>query len=150
MPACNATNENGDFSVSMYTDTWWSTEGWKAFELPEMSLQFDDKTANLTVDGYFAAYPYVRTNVSNWIGPHQISIGDSVQGTIKIRFSGVLDSYHSDSLDVISADPAWVRTVGFGNDSSNIGYESRAVRPGFGSTMAITVIAVLVSALRIH
>ena len=36
----------------------------------------------------------------------------------------VIDPYHSDTLVNTSRTPTWLRTVGFGNNSMNIGYNS--------------------------
>lgn len=47
-----------------------------------------------------------------------------LQGKIKISYFGVIDLYHSDILVNTSATPTWLRTVGFGNNSMNIGYDN--------------------------
>jgi hypothetical protein len=108
-----------------------------------MSIQFDGKTANLTMDAVFSATPYVQSNVSDWQGP---TTGDpGAHGFIQIRVSGAIDAYHSDSLSLEDETPVWLRTVGFGNDSSNIGYDSGAIKFSSGSTLAIVAIAISIA-----
>lgn len=93
-----------------------------------MRAEFDAHTANFTLDGTFLASPFMRLNHSSYLietgkGGEAAGIAnnDAVQGAIQIRFRGVLDKYNSDILDVNSSSPAWLRTVGFGNNSLNIG-----------------------------
>lgn len=120
MPACNTSTEYGNWSTEIHQYRWWNTEDWSDFALPNMTVNFDANTANLTLDGTFLAEPYLRSNNSGYPGTGQISTDDALQGTIQIRFRGVLDTYNSDILDVNSTSPAWLRTVGFGNNSLNI------------------------------
>jgi hypothetical protein len=121
---------------------WWSTEGWESFMLPRMNVTFDDHTANLTLDGDFAAYPFLRPNNTNYIGGRDGELGTGVQGTIQFTFNGVLDAYHSDVLDMNASSPTWLRTVGFGNNTLNIGNGDSGVgrlRPSLGAaTIVIT------------
>jgi hypothetical protein len=143
MPVCNTTELSGDYSVGVQELQSWDTEGWDDFRYPNISVQFDDKTANLTMDAVFSASPYVWPNVSEWSGPTIGSPGAT--GFIQIRVSGVLDTYHSDLLSLNDTKPVWLRTVGFGNDSSNIGYESRAIKLSSEFTVAIMAIAVCIA-----
>lgn len=81
---------------------------------PVLDVHFDGETANLTVEGYFEGTP---------IGRNGFNEDDLfVPGKAKLSFSGVIDTYHSDVLVNESATPSWERSIGFGNDSSNIGY----------------------------
>ncbi|KAJ5963993.1 uncharacterized protein N7479_003869 [Penicillium vulpinum] len=82
-------------SLRRRTEQWWDTRDWSEFRLPTMNASFDDRTANLTMSGIFGA---------SW---------------------GVLDTYHSDVLDVNSSSARWLRTVGFGNNSLNIDNDAR-------------------------
>jgi hypothetical protein len=81
---------------------------------PVLDLQFDGQTANLTVEGYFEGIP---------LGKYDFNEDDLfVPGRAKLSFSGVTDTYHSDVLVNDSATPSWERSIGFGNDSANVGY----------------------------
>jgi hypothetical protein len=68
IPACNATGYTDDWSLDVWTAPWWNTERWNDFTLPELAVQFDGKTANLSLNGDFVAYPYVRSSASDWFG----------------------------------------------------------------------------------
>lgn len=138
MPVCNTTELSGDYRVSVQEFRSWEAEDWDDFRYPDVSVQFDDKTANLTMDAVFSAIPYVQPNVSNWQGPTTSDPG--AHGFIQIRVSGVIDAYHSDSLTLEDKTPVWLRTVGFGNDSSNIGYDSGATKLSFEFTVAVMAI----------
>ncbi|KAM0269020.1 hypothetical protein ACHAPA_004629 [Fusarium lateritium] len=143
MPVCNTTHLSGDYSVNVQDVQSWDTEGWDDWDYPEISFQFDDKTANLTMDAVFSASPDVWRNASEWPEPTTGSPG--MTGFIQIRVSGVLDAFHSDLLSLNDTEPVWLRTVGFGNDSSNIGYESRAIKLSSGLTVACLAIAICIA-----
>ncbi|KAF4452588.1 hypothetical protein F53441_4607 [Fusarium austroafricanum] len=138
LPVCNETHLTNNYQFGVNYDPGWTMEGWPGFRTPNITAQFDDKTANLTFDGVFTARPYVRIN-----GPDRSPmLGEpNVKGYIQVRFSGALDAYHSDSLSLDGKTPSWLRTVGFKNDSSNIGYndvdESAAgkLRSGHGAAL---------------
>ncbi|KAM0289605.1 hypothetical protein ACHAO9_005890 [Fusarium lateritium] len=140
MPVCNTTELSGDYSVRVQDLQSWDTEGWDDWNYPNISFQFDDKTANLTMDAVFSASPDVWRNASEWPEPTTGSPG--MTGFIQIRVSGVLDAFHSDLLSLNDTEPVWLRTVGFGNDSSNIGYESRAIKLSSGLTVVCLAIAI--------
>lgn len=90
---------------------------------PSVNLKFDSRTANITVDGYFLGTSYLWANTTGGRSP----LGPTtVNGRISLSFNGVIDTYHSDLLLNESAIPKWIRTVGFGNNSLNIGYRSLA------------------------
>jgi hypothetical protein len=144
MPTCNSSYYYGNYTLSISQqpgDEWWSTQGWTDFTLPSMNATFNEKTANFTLEGKFAAYPYLRANDTGYSGTPdggEISIGDSVQGTIRFTFRGNLDIYHSDVLDMNTTTPTWLRTVGFGNNSMNVGYTSGGQgRPGVGAGVIV-------------
>lgn len=69
-------------------------------------------------------FPYRNSNTA--FGQNNLVNSDEVQGKIKILFFGVTDPYHPDALVNTSTTPTWLRTVGFGNNSMNIGYNSGA------------------------
>lgn len=85
---------------------------------PVLDIQFDGKTANLSVNGYFIGYDTVKE------GTMTSTDGMLVVGGMKVSFLGVLDAYHSDVLANDTATPTWLRTVGFQNNSLNVGYTS--------------------------
>lgn len=145
LPVCNATYLTGDYSVGMSLAKWWNTEGWDEFRYPNVSVQFDDKTANLTLDGTFYANPYVQSDYTVGGGP--TLGGPGVHGFIQVRFNGILDAYHSDSLSLDSNDPSWLRTVGFENNPANIGYGSKADRTRLELVVAIAAIMMSVAAI---
>lgn len=124
MPSCNSTEYTDDWKLDIWTYTWWSNENWDAFTLPSLDIQFNGDTANLTLSGYFTAQNFVNTNASDYQG--QQTLGETVQGSIQIRFSGVFDAYHSDIMNLTGSNPNWVRTVGFGTNKQNIGNTSGA------------------------
>ncbi|KAH8705946.1 hypothetical protein BGW36DRAFT_354333 [Talaromyces proteolyticus] len=121
LTSCDTSMLRNEWEVVIITDEWWNNVGWD-WTYPVLNLQFDNSTANLTLDGYFIAYPYVLTNVSLSNTTREIDEAYAVQGKFKIRFSGVVDNYHSDVLVEDSPTPEWLRSVGFNNNSLNIGY----------------------------
>ncbi|KAJ6114796.1 hypothetical protein N7486_000574 [Penicillium sp. IBT 16267x] len=140
MPACNTSTEYGNWSLSIGQRPWWNNEGWEGFSLPVMNATFDDKTANLTMEGTFVAMPFLRSNITNYVGGGQgeLSSNDMVQGRIRFTFEGVLDPYHSDVLDMNATSPTWLRTVGFGNDTLNIGNSAGwRLGPDLGCVIAV-------------
>lgn len=111
-----------------------------------MNATFNENTANLTLGAKLVAYPYSRANdsgSSSYGHGGEISIGDSVQGTIRFTFKGVLDSYHSEVLDMNATMTKWLWTVGFGNNSMNAGYNSGGQgRPGIGVRAFVLLLSV--------
>ncbi|KAJ5876505.1 uncharacterized protein N7529_002089 [Penicillium soppii] len=149
MPTCNSSYYYGNYTLAVSQlpgDWWWSTQGWTNFKLPSMNATLNGKTANLTLEGKFAAYPYLRANDTGYIGTPdggEISTGDSVQGTIRFTFKGDLDLYHSDVLNMSTTVPTWLRTVGFGNNSMNVGYTSDGQgRPRVGAAIIAMLFAI--------
>lgn len=113
------------------------------FTNPVISLQFDGKTANLSMKGYFSATPEKMTQPVSDAGSLNTFAGQFV-----MTFSGVIDSYHSDVLRNDTATPTWLRTVGYGNNSLNIGYadESKGNQAGLLS-LNVVICLVLVQVL---
>ncbi|KAJ5380872.1 Transcription factor [Penicillium cataractarum] len=149
MPTCYSSYYYGNYTLAISdqpANEWWSTQGWTDFKLPSMNATFNEKTADFILEGKFVAYPYLRANDTGYIGTAdggEISIGDSVQGTIRLTFKGELDTYHSDVLDMNTTTPTWLRTVGFGNNSMNAGYASGGYgRPGVGAGVIVVLLSV--------
>ncbi|KAJ5226528.1 hypothetical protein N7468_007753 [Penicillium chermesinum] len=121
LKACDTSTESGQNRMTLVDRDYTNNAGWN-WTYPVVNIQFDSETANFTLVGYAAGFPYLidRYDSSNPLGPNK----DEVQGTIKVSFNGVIDPYHSDTLVNTSTMPTWLRTVGFGNNSINIGYNS--------------------------
>ena len=121
LKACDTTTESGKSRMTLVDRDYTNNAGWN-WTYPTVNIQFDSQTANFTLNGYAAGFPYLidRYDSSNLPGPYK----DEVQGKIKVSFYGVIDPYHSDILVQTSTTPTWLRTVGFGNNSMNIGYKS--------------------------
>ncbi|OJJ98252.1 hypothetical protein ASPACDRAFT_44760 [Aspergillus aculeatus ATCC 16872] len=106
-------------------------------EWPAMTvrLEFDGETANYTIHGYFQSH---RTHGKD----EDLFYGDPAEGQFTLRFAGVLDAYHSDILANDTATPTWLRTVGFNNNSLNIGYTGAAGKSmSAGSSVATALTA---------
>ncbi|KAF4503097.1 hypothetical protein FAGAP_652 [Fusarium agapanthi] len=143
MPVCNTTELSGNYRVGMEEYRSWQAEDWDDFRWPDISVLFDDKTANLTMDAVFSARLYVWPNATTkWSGPQTGSPG--AHAFIEIRVSGAIDARHSDLLSLKDETPVWLRTVGFGNDSSNIGYDSGTIKLSFEFTISIMAIALVI------
>ncbi|GKU08321.1 hypothetical protein FLAG1_08072 [Fusarium langsethiae] len=119
LPVCDSTKQTSESRIYMMPKPSWDGEGWNDFQYPHTSIQFDDKTANLTLASSFHSIPIVHEN--------QTSQGPTAHGFLRVRFSGALDAYHSDSLSLNGSTPSWLRTVGFSNNSFNIGYSESSV-----------------------
>jgi hypothetical protein len=119
LKSCDTSSESSQNSITLVDRDYSNDAGWN-WTYPAIELQFGSETANFTLNGYATAFPYYinRADSSKSLGPNE------VQGTIKVSFSGVIDPYHSDILVNTSTVPTWQRTVGFGNNSMNIGYNS--------------------------
>ncbi|KAF4339125.1 hypothetical protein FBEOM_6945 [Fusarium beomiforme] len=114
MPVCNTTELRGDYFVRVQEDAEWNTEGWDGFRYPNVSVQFDNKTANLTLNAVFASRPVVWPNATDGGAGYGSSttIGQpGAHGFMQIRFSGALDAYHSDLLSLNDSEPVWLRTL---------------------------------------
>lgn len=142
---CNISEEYGNWSMRVPQAEWWDTEDWDEFILPNVTVDFDAHTSNPTMDGDFSASPFMRSNVSRYWWGDMLS-AETIRGHIQVRFSGVLDTYNSDILDVNSTEPAWLRTVGFGNNSLNIADSSNSGH-GLRSTLWGALVAPLLLVL---
>ncbi|KAJ5407708.1 hypothetical protein N7509_001591 [Penicillium cosmopolitanum] len=128
----------GQYDMELINFNSLEEAGWN-WTYPAVELQFDSRTANLTLEGY--AY-----GVSLQKNPREQTREDyDVQGRFKVSFSGVIDPYHSDILVNTSSTPSWLRTVGFGNNSMNIGYGSEGLLSFYPSLWGATLICFIVS-----
>ncbi|KAM0542824.1 hypothetical protein ACHAO7_009765 [Fusarium culmorum] len=144
MPTCNSTEWTNDYRFSMTTFESYFAEDWDDYKLPEVSMQFDEKTANLTVDGIFYAKPYRQSNMTG----QPVGGSPEVVGYVSVRFAGVVDEYHSDALSLNESMPSWERTVGFESNPSNIGYgdsDSSAGKMVSGSILKPMVVVAFVA-----
>jgi hypothetical protein len=97
---CNSSSSHGNYSVSILVEQGWTTGGWTDFKLPSMNEKFNEKTANLTLEGKFNADPdWCGKDVGRYPDDPDLDYNDSVQGTIRFTFKDALDTYHSDVLD---------------------------------------------------
>lgn len=101
--------------------------------IPTINLQFDDTTANLSLQGYVVANP--------------VNDEGQVPGQFRLTFSGVIDKYHSDILRNDTSIPTWLRTVGFNNNSENIGYTNTSSGSTTSHLMGSLSLTAIVSAL---
>jgi len=130
MPVCNTTEYKDEWRVnimdwgSYYTEDEGLWTGPVEYHYPKTSLQFDDKTANLTFDAFWEGDPIRQPNYDEVVDNPSLPTWrhKEVIGRVSFNFSGVLDEYHSDILSLESPLPVWQRTVGFGNNPANIGY----------------------------
>ncbi|GKU04923.1 hypothetical protein FLAG1_07660 [Fusarium langsethiae] len=141
MPTCNSTEWTNDYRFSMTSSRSYIAEDWDDYKYPEVSMQFDEKTANLTVDGIFYAKPHRQSNMTG----QPVGGVPEVVGFVSVRFAGVVDEYHSDALSLNESTPLWERTVGFESNPSNIGYgesDSSAGKMVSGSILTFIVVTV--------
>ncbi|KAJ5119340.1 hypothetical protein N7448_010009 [Penicillium atrosanguineum] len=117
----NMTSCDGKSDVAwdgaLINKSWWANVGNNhSYPDPVLNLQFDGNTANLTIEGYFDATPKpTGNNTFN-------TVDIEARGKVKITFLGTIDSYHSDVLVNDTSKPTWKRTVGFNNNTLNVGY----------------------------
>ncbi|KAF9885311.1 hypothetical protein FE257_013028 [Aspergillus nanangensis] len=102
----------------------WVGSGSSVVDFPSLEVKFDDQSANLTLDGYYYADTHVKPTPDDGPDGQLTSSPNKAVGHVQMRFHGVLDAYHSDVLVLNSLTPSWLRTVGFGNNSANVGYGS--------------------------
>lgn len=148
MEPCNSRQETKLFKVFLVGDENpidINAEGPRA----TVETTFDSQTANLTLSGNFMALAFLLPNSTTAQGavPGQALGPEVVRGKIKISFRGVIDPYRSDVLVNNSHSPAWIRTVGFGNNSLNIGYgesENNGSRTSLYSMIWLPLITTLI------
>ncbi|RAK98114.1 uncharacterized protein BO80DRAFT_427633 [Aspergillus ibericus CBS 121593] len=138
----NVTSCNGTDTVEWtFYPLPWNLNG-TGYNLPDpvIDLEFDVKTANLSLEGYFIGYEVVKE------GSKTGSSMVLAVGKLKLTFLGVLDAYHSDVLVNTTDTPTWLRTVGFQNNSLNVGYTSVASGSSVLGALAIGAWIFLMSA----
>ena len=112
-----------------------------------MRVTFDAQTANYTLYADFAAFPFLRSNDSEYIAdesPEQQAV-PQILGSIRFTSTGVLDGYHSDVLNMNTSSPTWLRTVGFGNNSLNIANSAvDRSHPGLGAATIVVAFTIFV------
>lgn len=101
---------------------------------PTIDLQFDDSTANLTLQGYAEAGAVYGTE------PFTTSGSTVVWGEFSLTLSGVIDKYHSDVLRNDTNTPTWLPTVGYNNNSANIGYTTQSTGSRIAEPLLLTTI----------
>ncbi|KAJ5936541.1 hypothetical protein N7466_002991 [Penicillium verhagenii] len=113
MTSCNRT---GEVPWRLQPIAWNSPFNGVRYPYPTISLQFDHQSANISFEGYFSGERYYEQEGLR-------NSGDSILvGKFELTFLGAIDSYHSDVLENDTATPIWLRTVGFQNNSLNVGY----------------------------
>ena len=123
----NMTSCDGKSDVAwdgnLINKVWWTNVGNNhTYPDPVLNLQFDGNTANLTIEGYFDATPKpTGKNTFN-------TVDIEARGQVKITFLGTIDSYHSDVLVNNTSNPTWERTVGFNNNTLNVGDSSSSTK----------------------
>jgi hypothetical protein len=123
-----------------YTSQWYfgiysgPSNGGTNFPNPTIDLQFDASTANLTLQGYGEASPIYGT------GPTARSEVEVVWGKFSLKLSGVIDKYHSDVLRNDTSTPAWLPTVGYNNNSANIGYTTKSTGSRIAEPLSLSAV----------
>lgn len=128
MSSCNTSIESNEFLID-FISTPWSPPGCN-WSYPLVNLNFDSRTANITVHGYFSESSHMLRNATD---------DPTIPGTWpaivyskkRLSFIGAIDISHSDILVNNSARPQWIRTVGFRGNSLNIGQEARPQQCSF-------------------
>jgi hypothetical protein len=119
-------------AIMSYNTTYNGTN----FTNPVVDLQFDGTTANMSMRGYFSAVALY------WIQGVWEEYNVMLAGEFSMTFSGLIDLYHSDVLRNDTATPTWLRTVGYQNNSLNVGYISASARNQlFGSSLLAGMLA---------
>lgn len=91
LTSCDTSTEISEFLTTLI-DRAWSNDASLNWTYPEVDIDFEGKTANLTVNGYSSADPYLLVNSTNPRDPGVAA--DVVQGKIKVIFLGVIAPYH--------------------------------------------------------
>jgi hypothetical protein len=133
MTACNSSREV-TWSSGLISDYWWSKMGSNiSYPDPSLSIQFDSRSANLTLDGYISAR-----------SPNLYGADTKIEAKIKVTFWGVNDASRSDLLKNDSSTPTWIRTIGFGNSTNDI--QSLGKNSGSSNRESPSVLSLLASA----
>ncbi|KAL2862419.1 uncharacterized protein BJX67DRAFT_366448 [Aspergillus lucknowensis] len=114
---------------------WWSanfaSEDWDDDDLgvtnPTLQLTFDGASANLRVESWvFANTLHAR------VDDREEDPTPAIAARMSIEFLGRVDAARSDVLNGEGSEPSWTPTLGFGNNSLNLDFESGGVGLGGG------------------
>lgn len=118
MDDCNNTSSERNWTGRLLNRKAWSKLNGGSYDWtypdPTINLEFDSKSANMSMGTYTRA-----VIVSLTVDERVVH----VSGYINVTFRGVVDSLRSDVMVNDSDTPAWLRSVGFNNNSLNIQYE---------------------------
>ncbi|KAJ5735574.1 uncharacterized protein N7483_000699 [Penicillium malachiteum] len=114
------------------------------FTNPVLNLQFDSTTVNLSMQGYFQAS---INSISGPDFPQEAEDTFVFVGKFVMTFEGVIDTYHSDILRNDTATPTWLRTVGYQNNSLNVGYTTTSGSNQLVGSCSLAAILLLLQAL---
>ncbi|KAJ5910615.1 hypothetical protein N7504_005258 [Penicillium tannophilum] len=143
----NSTTDCGDTKVlswSFAPISFNTTFNGTVFTNPVVNLQFDTTTANFSMQGYFAA------NVISKTGPDfplDAEAEYTLVGKFAMSFSGVIDRYHSDILRNDTETPTWLPTVGYQNNSLNVGYTTTSGGNQLAGSCSLAAILLLLQML---
>ncbi|KAJ6000885.1 hypothetical protein N7481_001294 [Penicillium waksmanii] len=112
-------------SVSWW-DAQWASEDWDDDEIDvenaTLTLTFDSHSANFMLQGYIYAQVLNKDEEEETL---------PIDAKIKVEFLGNHDDARSDILNE-GVPVSWTSTVGFGNNSANIDYETGGAGPVYG------------------
>ncbi|GAB1196781.1 hypothetical protein APSETT444_006056 [Aspergillus pseudonomiae] len=116
-------------------DTWWGLNFLDQGDHNPKNIPITEPIASLMFDNQSASFSF-----SGWFLVNNEK-GDAMYGEGSIEFLGKIDPLHSDILNK-GNKPSWVPTLGFGNNSMNMGFEeegqdSMAVRNGVHNWLII-------------
>jgi hypothetical protein len=124
MDSCNISSSEKIWTGSLLNRAKWKELGggpgyydW-LYPDPAINMEFDSKTANISMGAYLRTMPH-----SNYTQAEE-HLQVRVPGYINVTFHGVVDSLRSDVMVNDSDTPAWLRSVGFNNNSLNIQYST--------------------------
>lgn len=100
-----------------------------------IGLQFDSQSANISFQGYFTGAQTYKEGGSEFAGE------PILVGQFRLTFLGTIDTYHSDVLENSTSTPAWLRTVGFQNNSLNVGYTSGSTGNQLMGSLSLATLA---------
>ncbi|KAH8646027.1 hypothetical protein BGZ61DRAFT_524867 [Ilyonectria robusta] len=115
-------------SCNVTADTWWGISFWdhvngigldEKVTDPQIILKFHNESASFTYQGWFS----MNTDPGNDMLYNGDPERNILQGLVTVDFLGSIDVERSDVLNN-GEKPSWTRSVGFGNYSLNLGYNS--------------------------
>ncbi|EEH46672.1 uncharacterized protein PADG_02770 [Paracoccidioides brasiliensis Pb18] len=100
---------------------------------PQLRGQFDNRSASLTIDGFFQ------------VNPPSIPEEGLISGPIRIGFLGSVDASRSDDmLKPVNDTPMWNMSLGFDRDLSGKISAASRIAQGLSTTMFYAIIVLLV------